>query len=178
MLQMKLMTVLDPSVAIDSGREKIWKDAKREAFLRSGHFKLPTVNLGPILAVGLVDFHLEGTDQVITLPLPIQEVAVDMARWASDCYIYEDDTFPSGVPLLSQQYCGVSLFLVLYSSISLIESFHPAMLNVHIQDDEKNQTRLRAHVPQVSLKKYVGININTYQKVDRPMCAPQCRSKP
>ena len=107
MLQMKLMTVLDPSVAIDSGREKIWADAKREAFLRSGHFKLPTVNLGPILAVGLVDFHLEGTDQVITLPLPIQEVAVDMARWASDFYIYEDDTFPeSGVPLISQQYCA------------------------------------------------------------------------
>ena len=52
------------------------------------------------------------------------------------------------------------------------------MFDVHIQDDEKNQTRLRAHVPQESLKKYVGININTYQKVDRPMCAPQCRPNP
>ncbi|KJA26124.1 hypothetical protein HYPSUDRAFT_199336 [Hypholoma sublateritium FD-334 SS-4] len=161
MLQMKLITLLDPSVAIDSGREKIWEDAKRDAFLRSGHFRLPTVNLGPILAVGLVDFHMEGTDQVITLPLPVQEKALYMARWGSDRFIYEDDTFPSGhgeIPLLAQQFC--------------------AMLNVHIQDDEKNQIRLRAHVPQESLKKYVGIDMETYMRVDRPMLPPQSRPNP
>ena len=109
MLQMKPMILLDPSVAIDSGREKIWEDAKKAAFMRSSHFKLPTVNMGPIIAVGLVDFHIEGTEQVITLPLPIQEMALSLARWSSDLFIYEDDTFPKGpgqIPLIAQQFCA------------------------------------------------------------------------
>ncbi|KJA20111.1 hypothetical protein HYPSUDRAFT_43466 [Hypholoma sublateritium FD-334 SS-4] len=42
----------------------------------------------------------------------------------------------------------------------------------------KNQLRLRVHVPQESLKKYVGINIETYMRVSRPMVAPQTRPNP
>ena len=53
-----------------------------------------------------------------------------------------------------------------------------SMVNIHVMDDEKNQLRLRAHMPQESLKKYVGINMNTYMRVDRPMDAPQSRPNP
>ena len=73
MLQIKSFTPLDPNVAMDTWRWKMWEKAKTES-------SLITRRIGPIrkIATGLIDFHMEGTDQVLTFPVHIhdKEVAI------------------------------------------------------------------------------------------------------
>ncbi|KJA26604.1 hypothetical protein HYPSUDRAFT_36318 [Hypholoma sublateritium FD-334 SS-4] len=77
MLQVKYFTRLDSTVAIDAGRRKIWEQARLK-----NHVK----QRGPVgkSPTGLIDFHMEGTDQVVTIPLNIHDVAMECARGFSN----------------------------------------------------------------------------------------------
>lgn len=74
MLQIKSFTPLDPVVAMDAQRWRIWQQARKT--------KHPLDRTGtPVgkIATGLVDFHMEGTSQVLTLPLHIHSGAIESA---------------------------------------------------------------------------------------------------
>ncbi len=74
MLQIKSFTPLDPVVAMDAPRWRIWQQARKT--------KHPLDRTGtPVgkIATGLVDFHMEGTSQVLTLPLHIHSGAIESA---------------------------------------------------------------------------------------------------
>lgn len=73
MLQFKWFSPLDSAIAIDPGRRKIWEHARAK-----NHNK----QRGPIdnTVTGLIDFHMEGTDQVITMPLNIDDNAIECSR--------------------------------------------------------------------------------------------------
>lgn len=86
MLQVKYFTRLNPIIAIDPGRRKIWEQArlKNHIIHRSGPVgKYPT---------GLVDFHMEGTEQVVTIPLNIHEEAMMCSRMMGNGAYVEDPT--------------------------------------------------------------------------------------
>lgn len=72
MLQIKSFIPLDPTVAVDAGRRKIWEQARLKNHIRQNGpaGKTPT---------GLIDFHMEGTNQVITTPLHIYEQAIKVS---------------------------------------------------------------------------------------------------
>ena len=73
MLQIKSFIPLDPNVAIDAGRWKIWEQAR---------MKNHRLQKGPIgeTPTGLIDFYMEGTNQVITKPLNILDIAIVGSR--------------------------------------------------------------------------------------------------
>lgn len=74
MLQIKSFIPLNPNVAIDAGRWKIWEQAR---------VKNHRLQRGPVgtTPTGLIDFHMEGTDQVITKPLNILDAAIVSSRF-------------------------------------------------------------------------------------------------
>lgn len=83
MLQVKHFVQLDPNVATDDGRRKIWEQAR---------LKNHAAQRGPIgkNATGLIDYHMEGTDQVITIPLNIHDGAIACSRTMADGVVIED----------------------------------------------------------------------------------------
>lgn len=72
MLQIKTFTSLDSSRAIDEGRMKLWQAAVNVMQQSEGGTIRNTV--------GIVDFHMEGTDQVSSFTLHIHDAAVQEAR--------------------------------------------------------------------------------------------------
>ena len=73
MIQIKAFTPLDPTIAMDARRWKIWELAKTEK-----HLLDRTTPLGKN-ATGLIDFHMEGTNQVLTVPMRIHTRALGVA---------------------------------------------------------------------------------------------------
>ncbi len=73
MVQIKGMDKLDSDTAVDPRRMKIWEEARA----RPAH---PAPGWGPHNATGLIDFHMEGTDQVVIMPINIHDAAVRCAR--------------------------------------------------------------------------------------------------
>lgn len=73
MVQIKGMDKLDSDTAVDTRRMKIWEEART----RPAH---PAPGWGPHNATGLIDFHMEGTDQVVIMPINIHDAAVRCAR--------------------------------------------------------------------------------------------------
>lgn len=74
MLQIKSFIPLDSAVAIDAGRRKIWEQAraKNQELQNNPVDDYPT---------GLIDFHLEGTGQVVTIPFDIPNSAIQGSRY-------------------------------------------------------------------------------------------------
>ena len=72
MVQIKSFTALDANVAMDARRWKIWEEAKTK-----NHLLDRALPVGKN-AAGLIDFHMEGTDQVLTYPLHILDGAIDI----------------------------------------------------------------------------------------------------
>ncbi len=73
MLQIKSFTPLDANVAMDNRRWNIWRQARTQNHLLDRNIpigKNPT---------GLIDFHMEGTDQVLTSPFHILDGATNVA---------------------------------------------------------------------------------------------------
>ena len=69
MLQIKSFVALDPAVSIDARRRQIWEQARlKNIELQDG---VVVYNV-----TGLIDFHLEGTDQVVTIPMNITDKAI------------------------------------------------------------------------------------------------------
>ncbi|KJA26607.1 hypothetical protein HYPSUDRAFT_198877 [Hypholoma sublateritium FD-334 SS-4] len=134
MLQVKHFIPLDSNVAIDVGRRKIWEQARLK-----NHIK----QCGPIgeYPAGLIDFHMEGTDQVVTIPLNIYDEAMMFSLVvANGAYVEVPDGKEIHMPFTPRA---------------------PIMvINMRIRDDKKNQLRLRTHMPKEALYKYVGSNIN------------------
>lgn len=83
MLQIKSFIPLNPDTAIDAGRRKIWEQARLKNHIwQSGPVgKTPT---------GLIDFHMEGTDQIITIPLNIYDKAIELSRSVARGWLVED----------------------------------------------------------------------------------------
>ena len=83
MLQIKSFVPLDPDTAIDAGRRKIWEQARLK-----NHILHP----GPVgkTPTGLIDFHMEGTDQIITIPLNIYDKAIELSRSVARGCLVED----------------------------------------------------------------------------------------
>ncbi|KJA26602.1 hypothetical protein HYPSUDRAFT_36315 [Hypholoma sublateritium FD-334 SS-4] len=135
MLQVKHFAQLEAAVAIDAGRRKIWEHARRRNHI---------IQRGPIgkNATGLIDYHMEGTDQVITIPLNIHDGAITVSRTMAEGVEIED--------LNSGRRVRVPFFM----------RWSIANINVLIHDDKKNKLRLRTHMPKEALYKYVGDNIN------------------
>ena len=73
MLQIKSFTPLDANVAMDARRWKIWQQAKMQ-----NHLLDWAAPVGKN-ATGLIDFHMEGTDQVLTFPFHVRNGATDVA---------------------------------------------------------------------------------------------------
>ncbi len=106
---MKPMILLDPSVAIDSGREKIWEDAKKAAFIAKLALQIANSEHGPHFGGWPGGFPYRGhrADNNTSTSHP-RDGSV-LARWSSDLFIYEDDTFlkgPGQIPLIAQQFCA------------------------------------------------------------------------
>lgn len=72
MLQIKSFTPLDPDVAMDARRWRIWEQAKKT------NHPLDHTAVGKN-ATGLIDFHMEGTNQVLTVPIHIHDGTVASA---------------------------------------------------------------------------------------------------
>lgn len=70
MVQIKGMDKLDSDIAVDTRRMKIWEEARAR----------PAPGWAPHNATGLIDFHMEGTDQVVIMPLNIHDAAIRCAR--------------------------------------------------------------------------------------------------
>ena len=75
MIQIKSFTALDSDVAVDAQRRRIWEEAKKKGHLL-GH---KSYSSSAKNATGLIDFHMEGTDQVLTFPLHLHNEAVTIA---------------------------------------------------------------------------------------------------
>ena len=69
MVQIKYFTHFEPWIPVDAGRRKIWEQARHQNHI---------IQRGPIgkNATGLIDYHMEGTDQVITIPMNIHDGAI------------------------------------------------------------------------------------------------------
>ncbi|KJA18482.1 hypothetical protein HYPSUDRAFT_218164 [Hypholoma sublateritium FD-334 SS-4] len=130
MLQIKTFTPLDSSRAIDEGRMKLWQAAVTGQ--SEGGASRNTV--------GIVDFHMEGTDQVSSVTLHIHDAAVQEAK--------------SG-----KGYTMVSALTQQSKTIPLSPECCLKAINSHIRDDKKkNQLKLRTHMPKELLRKYVGVD--------------------
>lgn len=70
MVQIKSFIPLDSAVAIDARRRKIWEQAR---------MKNHRLQSGPVgkNATVLIDFHMEGTDQVVTTPLSLFDMLLE-----------------------------------------------------------------------------------------------------
>ena len=74
MIQIKALTPLDSNVAIDARRRKIWEQARTKNHIVEQD---RPVGRNP---TGLIDFHMEGTSQVLTIPIHVHDGAIDCAR--------------------------------------------------------------------------------------------------
>ncbi len=82
MIQIKSFTPLDPNVAMDVQRQRIWEQAKTKGDLLARRI-LSRNNLD---ATGLIDFHMEGTDQVLTFPLHLNDEGFVFTTLISACH--------------------------------------------------------------------------------------------
>ncbi|KJA26598.1 hypothetical protein HYPSUDRAFT_213177 [Hypholoma sublateritium FD-334 SS-4] len=137
MLQLKWFSPLDPAVVIDPGRRKIWEEARAK-----NHVK----RRAPIgkYVTGLIDFHMEGTDQVITMPLNIADQAIALSRMVAGGVCAQD-------PVLRHEI-----------NVPFSPRVAIGTMDMIIRDDKKNHLRLRTHMPKEALYKYVGNNINEH----------------
>lgn len=71
MIQVKSFELLDSDIAVDVGRPKIWEEARK-----TNHLLQSTGPIGKN-ATGLIDFHMGGTDQVITVPIKFYDQAIE-----------------------------------------------------------------------------------------------------
>ena len=69
MVQIKSFIPFYSTAAIDAGRRKIWEQTR----LNNRELEIDLLGRKPI---GLIDFHLEGTDQVITIPFTIPDDSI------------------------------------------------------------------------------------------------------
>lgn len=96
MIQIKSFEPLDSKVAIDDKRMEMWEEAKARPSQREW---------GPHNTTGLIDFHMEGTDQVVTLPINIHDPAVECAR-IEDFGMMEDATGTRMIEIpMTPHYC-------------------------------------------------------------------------
>lgn len=75
MLQVKSLALVDPKLDVDEGRLLVWKQAHNAG-------NQPQYS-GDVLLICLVDFHMEGTDQIITLPISLTSTAFSLATQAN-----------------------------------------------------------------------------------------------
>ena len=85
MVQIKSFIPLDSATAIDARRRKIWEEAR---------VKNHRLQPGPVgkNAAALIDFHMEGTDQVVTIPLNLYDMLLENTKCMSTGVYIEHPT--------------------------------------------------------------------------------------
>ncbi len=79
MLQIKSFTPLDPKVAMDAARWRVWHIAKA----KPTNLLMRGDNSVVKIATGLIDFHMEGTDQILCFPVHIHSTEVAIVNTMS-----------------------------------------------------------------------------------------------
>ncbi len=160
MVQIKSFIPFYSSGDLNAGHQKIWEQLHpiiNQALETDSLSKTP---------IGLLDFCLEGTEQVITIPVTVPDNSIEssrsLSRLGGACMKFVGKYVPivqdTSVPLLinsSLTFVNIFRFFSVFTYLYISR-----IINMSILNDKKNLLRLRTHMPKEDLYKYVGSNIN------------------